>query len=178
MSFLEFPNEFPRLETDRLVLRKLVNTDSKAVFKNYSDEEISKNFMDKPFSELEQAIQLIDAFNKEFDQEKAITWAIALKETNACIGTCSYMIESKSTVEIGYDLDKEYWGKGLMTEALNSIIGHGFEYLGIEKIIADTMSTNMRSINLLKGLGFQLIDVRDNYHFFSLKKVQTHPSTI
>ncbi len=169
MSKMGFPVDFPQIETKRLLLRELVQADAKAVFHNYADEEIANNFMDKPFADIAQAKQLIDAFKAEFTQGKALTWALALKETNACVGTCSYMIESSSCAEIGYDLSKAHWGKGLMSEALRAVIDYGFDRLGFQKIEADTLSYNTRSINLLKRLGFHLDDVRDKSHFFSLQ---------
>ncbi len=148
----------------------LTNSDSEAIFQNYSDADIAKNFMDAPFTSLAQAERLIDAFQTEFKQGKAITWAISLKGTGACIGTCSYIIESSSCAEMGYDLGKAHWGNGLMGEALRAIIDYGFECLGLQELKADTLSHNSRSINLLKRLGFHLDAVRDNNHFLSIKK--------
>jgi len=170
MNTQEFPRDFPKLETKRLVLRKLEESDAEALFENYSDEDIAKNFMDEPFGDIKQASQFIEAFNAEFSQGKAITWAIAIKITDQMIGTCSYMIETSTCAEIGYDLAKTHWGKGIMTEALEAMIGYGFDELGIEKIKADTLSNNSRSLNLLKRLEFQLDDVRENSHYFTMHK--------
>ena len=170
MTAQEFPKDFPTLETKRLVLRKLEATDAEALFENYSDEEIAKNFMDEPLGDVKQASQFIEAFNEEFAQGKAITWAIVLKNTGKMIGTCSCMFETSACAEIGYDLAKSHWGKGLMTEALEAMIGYGFNEMGLETIKADTLSNNSRSINLLKRLEFQLDDVRDGSHFFAIHK--------
>ena len=168
MSGLEFPKEFPQLETERLVLRDLAESDSSALFQNYSDEDIAKNFLDAPLTDMEQAIRFIEAFRAEFRQGEAITWAVSLKGTNEFIGTCSYMIEANSCAEIGYDLSKAHWGKGLMTEALRAIVKYGFDELGLQRIDADTLSENSRSVKLLERLGFRLEDVREGSHFFSL----------
>jgi len=170
MNKVRFPINFPQLETKRLVLRELTPGDSEALFKNYSDEDISSNFMDEPFTNVGQAEKLIEAFNLEFEQGKAITWAISLIGTETCIGTCGYMIDTSFNAELGYDLSKSLWGNGLMNEALLSIVNYGFECLDFRKIFADTLSSNSRSINLLKKLEFQLDDVRDNSHYFSLTK--------
>jgi ribosomal-protein-alanine N-acetyltransferase len=133
MSLMEFPATFPQMETKRLVLRELSHRDTEALFQNYSDEDISNNFMDAPFTKLEQAKYMIDAFNAEYRRGNAITWAISLKGASVLIGTCSYMIESSSNVEIGYDLSKAHWGNGLMYEALYAIIDFGFNSLGFQK---------------------------------------------
>ncbi len=170
MTTQEFPRDFPKLETKRLVLRKLEESDAPALFENYSDEDIAKNFMDKPLGDIKQASQFIEAFNAEFSEGKAITWAITIKRNHQMIGTCSYMIETSTSAEIGYDLAKTHWGKGIMTEALKAMIGYGFDELGFENIKADTLSNNTRSINLLKRLEFKLDDVRENSHYFIMHK--------
>ena len=170
MSEQKFPRDFPTLETDRLVLRALEESDAGALFENYADEEIAKNFMDEPLRDIKQASEFIEAFNAEFRQGEGITWAIAMKDDHHMIGTCSYMVETSTCAEIGYDLAKAHWGKGFMTEALGAMIGYGFDELGLEEITADTLSKNARSVNLLNRLGFQLDDVRDDSHFFRLHK--------
>jgi ribosomal-protein-alanine N-acetyltransferase len=169
MKTLAFPVDFPLLETKRLVLRELRQTDAQAVFRNYS-ERTAVYFIYEPFSHLQQAMDLINTFADEFRRRKTIMWAIALKETDTCIGTCGYMFKSNAKVEIGYDLAGDHWGKGLMSEALRAILTYGFDRLGIRKINADTLSSNSRSINLLKRLGFELDNVGKNSHFFSLRK--------
>ena len=126
--------------------------------------------MDAPFSSIDQAERLIAAFAAEFKEGKAISWALALLETNTCIGTCSVMIGAGPQVEIGYDLAKACWGQGFISEALRTIMAYGFATLGCEKIVADTLAHNLRSINLLNRLSFQLDDVRAGSHFFSLQQ--------
>jgi RimJ/RimL family protein N-acetyltransferase len=54
----EFPGDFPKLETNRLVLRKLEESDAEALFENYSDEDIAKNFMDESLGDIQQTSQL------------------------------------------------------------------------------------------------------------------------
>lgn len=169
MRRLRFPEEFPQLETERLVLRELADSDASALFQNYSDEDIAGNFMDTPLTDMKQAIQFIEAFKAEFRRGEAITWALSLRGTNELIGTCSYIIEANSCAEIGYDLSKAHWGKGLMSEAMRAIIAYGFDELGLQRIEADTLSKNSRSVKLLERLGFQLDEVREMHHFFSLQ---------
>ena len=170
MSKLDFPETFPQLETERLVLRELADSDARALFLNYSDEEIAKNFLEAPLTDMEQAAQFIEAFKAEFGQGEAITWAVTLKSTDEFIGTCSYMIEANSCAEIGYDLSKAHWGKGLMSEAMRAIIEYGFDELGLQKVKADTLSENARSIRLLERLGFRLDEIREQSHCFSLQR--------
>jgi ribosomal-protein-alanine N-acetyltransferase len=111
-----FPGTFPGIETTRLLLREITRDDANGIFKNFSDPDVAKWFFERPLTEMDQATQIIDEFNREFVQGEGLTWAIALKEDDNCIGTCGYGdVASGDRGEIGFDLAKEHWGKGLMT---------------------------------------------------------------
>jgi ribosomal-protein-alanine N-acetyltransferase len=166
-----FPETFPRIETTRLILREIAQDDASGIFKNFSDPDVAKWFFEQPLTEMDQVTQIIDEFNREFVQGKGLTWAIILKESGTCIGTCGYgEVESGDRGEIGFDLAKEQWGKGLMTEGITAIIDYGFEALNLLKVEAHTYSNNTRAIRLLEKLGFQLDNVSEDSHCFSLSK--------
>ncbi|HEY5731184.1 MAG TPA: GNAT family N-acetyltransferase [Anaerolineales bacterium] len=172
MTQIEFPKIFPIIKTERLILRGLTHADTHAIFKNFSDPDIAKWFFEKPLSEIEQASKFIDQFNSEFQQGEGITWAIALRENSECIGTCGYGdIRLGDRGEIGFDLAKEHWGKGFMSESLIAITDYGFSFLNLSKVEAHTYSNNIRAKHLLEKLGFQLDNVSEdsNYYFLSKK---------
>jgi ribosomal-protein-alanine N-acetyltransferase len=175
----EFPKTFPRLETDRLLLREITPEDRDGIFRNFSDQDVAKWFFEEPYSKIEQVDEIIGAFSNEFEQGTGLTWAIALKESNEFIGTCGYEeVEIGSCGEIGFDLAKEHWGKGLMSEALGAILDYGFDVFGLVKVEAHTYSTNSRAIRLLRNLGFQLQNVEDDSHYFVLfEKDRRHPES-
>jgi ribosomal-protein-alanine N-acetyltransferase len=165
----EFPKVLPRLETDRLILREIKQEDRYGIFRNFSDVDVAKWFFEEPYSAIEQVDEIIQAFIHEFEQGTGLTWAIALKGSDEFVGTSGYgEVEVGSCGEIGFDLAKEHWGKGLMSEALGAIIDYGFDVLELGKVEAHTYSTNSRAIRLLRNLGFRLEDVRDDSHYFAL----------
>ena len=55
---------------------------------------------------------------------------------------------------LGYSLSEEYWGKGYMTEAVNSVLKYGFENMGLSIITANCYAENSRSRSVLKKCGF------------------------
>jgi len=55
---------------------------------------------------------------------------------------------------LGYGLDREAVGKGLMAEALRAVIGFCFGELGLHRLMANHMPENVRSARLLRSLGF------------------------
>ena len=151
----QLPNDFPRLETERLILRELSLDDKDAIFRNFSDEEVTKYLM-APLTSLDQAERIITAFLDEFEQKAATTWAISLKQDGAFVGTCTLEPKPGTRAETGFDLAKVHWGKGYMAEALRTIIQYSFEELELGKVEAHTLLLNSRAIHLLKRLNFQV----------------------
>lgn len=149
-------SSFPVLQTKRLVLRQLTSNDSKSWFQNLSNHEICGLIGMDPLETFEELQEIIDSFEDRFREGVGMAWAITLKETGEFIGTCSYEIinQEKRVGEIGYDLLKEYWGLGFMTEALRAIIDYGFDQLGLNGIEANTDPANTASRSLLERLGF------------------------
>ena len=101
---LEKAAGFPRLETARLVLRNLRPGDAPALYHNYSDQEITQYFFERPFERLEQAQEIVRAFIQENAQRQGLTWAITLKGDDTLIGTCGYQIESARCAEVGFGI--------------------------------------------------------------------------
>ena len=171
MKGLEFPKVFPRLRTERLLLREITLDDRDGVFRNFSDVEVAKWFFEEPYTDIEQVDEIIQAFITEFEQAKGLTWAMVLTEDSEFVGTCGYgEIDLGSRGEIGFDLARDHWGKGLMSEALGAVIAYGFGKLGLSTVEAHTYSANSRAIRLLTKLGFQVESVRGDSHYFSLAK--------
>ncbi len=149
-------NTFPQLETERLILREIGLQDAEGVFQNFSDEEITDMIGMGRFFTLKDAEELIEEFLAYFEKGTGLAWAITLKETDTFIGTCTFeeLDTKNSRGEIGYDLLRDCWGKGLMSEALRAVISYGFEELELNRIDAHTFSINEKSRNMLKRLGF------------------------
>ena len=162
---------FPTLETNRLLLRKLMLDDRFAIFRNYSDPDVANWFFDKPLTQIEEVVEIIDAFLKSAEDGKGCTWAILLKENCELIGTCGYenfVFDVRG--EVGFDLAKTHWGKGYMTEALGAIITYGFDTLRMSEICAHTYSHNSRARRVLEKLGFRLETINTDSHYYVLSR--------
>ncbi len=171
MDDLLFPDTFPILETERLILREITHEDTPAIFRNFSDPDVAKWFFEEPLSNIDQAKGFIDLFNEEFNNGRGLTWALVIKDEGACIGTCGYgEIELGARGEIGFDLAKDQWGKGLMSEALDPVIAYGFDVLRLSIIEAHSYSANTRAIHLLEKMGFQLDKISGDSHYYSISK--------
>ncbi len=166
MNETTFPEQFPRLETTRLVLRALTLDDREAVFGNFSDKDVVQHLME-PFTSVEQAASIIKEFLQLFEQKKGLFWAVTLKQDGSFIGTCSFeQVEVGGLGEVGFDLARACWGQGLMSEALGAVMRYGFGQLGLKEIEAFTSVHNARAVNLLKRLGFRVDGVKDESYRF------------
>jgi ribosomal-protein-alanine N-acetyltransferase len=162
---------FPRIETGRLVLRELALSDVHAIFSNFSDEVVTKWFFDRPYTELSQAREIIMEFDGKFRAGKGITWGITLRGHDTVIGTCGFeTFELADGGEIGFDLARSYWGRGVMSEALCAVITYGFEHLLLRHVEAHTYCENARAIALLERLGFAVQRVEKDSYVYSLDR--------
>jgi len=80
--------------------------------------------------------------------------AIIYKPDNRFIGfTGLKYLDDLDEVDVGYRLVREYWGRGLATEATRPTIDYGFEKLGLKRIIAAALPENVGSIRVMEKLG-------------------------
>jgi ribosomal-protein-alanine N-acetyltransferase len=151
-------NQFPQLETERLILRELKPTDAGAVFHYFSDPEVTRYLSAGPYKRLEQANEMIDFLAALFNNKEGFRWGITLKDgADRVIGTCGYHAWMKSyfRAEIGYELAREYWGQGLMGEAIQALLTFGFDEIRLNRIEAHVLPDNVASARFLEKLGFQ-----------------------
>lgn len=158
---------FPRLTTERLVLRQLTLADAPAVFDYFRLDDVTEYYDLESFTELRQAEELIGRWNERFERQAGIRWGIALKSDDRIIGTCGYHGWSKehAKAEIGYELTPACWRQGIMSEALAAIIPYGFESMGLNRIQAFIDQDNAGSRNVLEKAGLREEGLLRDYFF-------------
>tara|TARA_B100000767_G_C19663735_1_gene492174 strand:+ start:84 stop:632 length:549 start_codon:yes stop_codon:yes gene_type:complete len=171
---------FPEINTERLILRKIEESDSDVILFLRSDKIVNK-FIDRPENRktknIFDAINHIKKLNTETVNNKSFSWGITLKNEPKIIGTICLWNFSKDykTAEVGYDLNPLFQRKGIMNEALKSVVNFGFTTLRLEKIEAFTHVQNENSQKLLVRNRFYLAkDKKDKDNFsnilFEIKK--------
>jgi ribosomal-protein-alanine N-acetyltransferase len=147
---------FPYLRTERLNLRNVVLEDANEIFVQRTHPVIQEYIKRQPAANIEEARQFIGKINAHEKNNEAITWAIVPKDESRLIGTiCFWNIEKQNDkAELGYSLHPDYFGKGIMSEALAEIINFGFNEMKLQTIDAYTNKDNAPSLRLLKRLGF------------------------
>jgi len=171
---------FPEINTERLILRKIEESDSDAILFLRSDEAINK-FIQRPehsrTKNIADAIKHIKKLNAETENNKSFSWGISLKSDPKIIGTiCLWNFSDNFKIaEVGYDLNPIFQRKGIMSEALKRVVSFGFGELNLDKIEAFTHIQNGNSKKLLEKNGFNFVKDRkdtDNLSnvIFEIKK--------
>ena len=151
--------ETPRLETRRLVLRRISEADHDdwlAVWHSPGVLDYLIDFDGVPDATV--AREIVDWARRIFEERSGIRWAIALKPGDRMIGSCGFHLLSlrDKRAEIGYELRADYWRQGIMSEAVAAVLGFCFERLGLHRVEADVVEGNAASAALLKKAGFTL----------------------
>ena len=149
-----------RIETERLVLRRFEPDDAEAMYKNWaSDPEVTKFLTWPPHKSVDITRKLIDMWVSEYSQPDSYSWVIVLKEINEPIGSIAVvkLDEATSTAQIGYCLGREWWHRGIMTEALGAVIDFAFDEIGANRVEAvhDPNNPNSGKVMLKCGMKYE-----------------------
>lgn len=157
---------FPEIETERLILREILPADAEAVYRVFSEPDVTRYYDLDTYDTVEQAGELVDFFDESFELERAIRWGITRKTDDTVIGTCGYVWLRQYRGEIGYELARPFWRQGIMSEALDAILEFGFDQLELNRIEALVMTANVASAGLLVSLGFREEGILRQHDFF------------
>ena len=147
---------FQNLETERLLLRRVVNNDLKEVITLRSNPETMK-YIPRPLVKTDQdGLDHIAMINDKIEANEGINWAITLKDNPQLIGIIGhYRIKPEhNRSEIGYMILPEFNGKGIVTEAIKAVIKYGFETMKLHSIEAVIDPENLASAKVLEKNGF------------------------
>jgi ribosomal-protein-alanine N-acetyltransferase len=152
---------FPIIETPRLLLNRLTKYDREPLFAIFSDPKIIEYYDVERFKSIAEADRLIEYFDARFDSNTGIRWAIRDKSSGEFLGTCGFTNwnEFDHSAVVGYELSKDYWGKGYATEAVATILNFIFDesfHFYVHRVEALILPSNKPSEKLVKNLGFRL----------------------
>ncbi len=160
---------FPELKTERLLLRRLEKSDANEIFFLRSNEDVLRHLGKKPAATIQEAEEFIAQIDKNIDDNGSILWGIALQDDpSAIIGTiCLWNIRPEHfRSEIGYVLHPHHWRKGIMKEAINSVVDYGFNVLNLHSIEALLTPANIGSSAALESTGFvKEAHLKESFYF-------------
>jgi ribosomal-protein-alanine N-acetyltransferase len=147
---------FKNLETERLLLRRVVVTDVPEIKALRGNPETMK-FIPRPLVTTdEQALEHFKMIDEKIENNTGINWAITVKGNPKLIGIIGhYRIQPENhRCEIGYMILPEYNGQGITTEAIKAVLEYGFEDLNMHSIEAVIDPDNVASERVLQKNGF------------------------
>lgn len=149
----------PRLETDRLLLREIHSYDTETIFKCWmQDEEVSRYMWWKASDDINEAKEFVKFELGNLENDKWNRWIIVLKDTKEMIGTCLvFFNEDEGHWDISYNLGRNFWGNGYITEAMNAVMKYAIEEMKVRKFITVYAVNNSASGHVLQKLGFQFV---------------------
>ena len=166
-TMLDLPEQFLTLQTPRLILRKLEITDAADIFAYAHDPEVSTYTLWEAHQSINETYEYLNNFVfKMYRNGTGMTWGIVEKGSSKLIGTCGlHVTPVHRRAELGYTLSRDYWGQGLMTEAVNVAIAFGFHVMQLLRIQAYCAVENISSARVLEKSGMQFEGILHNYVF-------------
>lgn len=150
------------LETKRLFLRRFVVEDAKAMFENWaSDSENVRYVTWDPHPNPQVTQASIERWLLHYQEENTYKWAICKKEDpKQVIGDISVVSQDpqKEICEVGYILGKNFWGQGIMTEALKAVLHFLLLEVGFKEVQAKYVSLNPASGRVMEKAGMQYVE--------------------
>ena len=143
------------LETRRLRLRKPKTTDASRIFAAYArDSDVAHYMLWRPHAEVEQTREFIRGCIESWEGEDRLPYVIVHEGHDEPIGMLDARLHGHM-VDVGYVLAKSEWGRGLMPEAIETLVKTLFSSPGIYRIQATCDVDNKASRRSLEKSGFK-----------------------
>ena len=146
------------LETNRLILRKFEISDAEAMFNNWaSDAEVAKYMRWNAHKNINETKEVLLNRIERYSNLNTYHWAITLKSTDIPIGNIALMSSNEYDMcaEVAYCLGRQYWGQGIITEALIAVLKFGLIEVNFNRIEAYHAISNMTSGKVMQKAGMK-----------------------
>jgi len=177
MDIYEGLARYNLIETERLLLRPYSMADVDDMYA-YASRPENLTFIFPPHLSIEETAQTIA---HRFMKEPLGHWAIELKGEARMIGSIDLLkIDQKSkSAELGYVLNMDYWGQGLMTEAVKTLVAFAFEQFALKTLIINVDKDNQASKNVAQRAGFKFLKAykASNSYSSSIRDFESYQMT-
>ena len=154
---LEIFKTIPTLETERLILRRMMPSDLADVYDYAKRAEVSEFLLWYPHDTTAFTRKYLKIVDSKYKRGEFYDWAVVCKADGRMIGTAGFTSIDvyNNNAEIGYVLNSDYWGRGLAAEAARAVITFGFEALRLVRIEAKYMTDNLGSKRVAEKCGMR-----------------------
>src|SRR6185369_7888081 len=158
-----------RLETKRLILRPMLETDLDALLRIFTDLKVMAAFNHPPFTHEQMRRWL----QRNLDHQKQYGYglfSVILKSTGELIGDCGLeQMEDQGAAELGYDFRSDFWNQGYATEAAVTVRDYAFQVLKLPHLISLIRVGNLASKRVAEKVGMTLAEEFTRYDIRYLK---------
>ncbi|MBQ8371957.1 MAG: GNAT family N-acetyltransferase [Clostridia bacterium] len=152
---LKIFTKIPRIHTERLELREITTSDLADVNEYATDPEVSRYLLWSPHRDTTHTKLYLNNIRAKYKRAEFYDWGVVYG--GKMIGTCGFTAFdiSNNSAEIGYVLNRRFWGMGIGYEAARAVMKFGFDRLGLERIEVRFMTDNLASEALAKRCGMK-----------------------
>ena len=163
-----YQEAFPQIDLfEPFYLREQSTTDTNDFLTYYNDPEVYRHILAEiPKTELAAKHEILYC-RELFYQQQGIYWAIAEQPSNTMIGAIGLYERDHNTLEICYDLHKDYWSKGITSVAIAKVVAFAFSKRRCDALFALTTKDNTASIHVLKKNHFRFDCTLKNSRYFA-----------
>lgn len=145
--------------TDRLILRRFTVEDAGPMYENWaSDPEVTKYLTWPAHSCVEVSRRVLEDWVSHYGEKNFYQWAITMKELGdfpiGCIGVISQR-EDLEVAHIGYCLGRNWWHRGIMSEALQAVMDYLFDQVGMRRLESRHDPSNPHSGGVMRKCGMK-----------------------
>ena len=154
--------DIPILETERLILRRMLKTDADDMFEYARRSDTTRYLTWNPHPDRKYSYQYLVYLQQKYKQGEFHDWAVVLRDSGKMIGTCGFtrFDFTNDSAEVGYVINPDFHGNGYATEALRRVMRFGFDYLELHRIEAKYMDGNAASRRVMEKCGMTFEGIR------------------
>ncbi|PGH51789.1 GNAT family N-acetyltransferase [Streptomyces sp. Ru87] len=148
------------LETERLTLRRFTGADADLLGGLHGDPDVMRFISAAPEPPETVREEVLPRILRRYQEHRGLgAWAAEERATGAFLGwfelrPCDPV---QPVAELGYRLHRAAWGRGYATEGSRALVRKAFTELGIERVVAETMTVNRASRRVLEKAGLRYV---------------------
>ncbi len=163
------------IESERLLFRKFTLDDLPSLIEQRSDPDVNKFLGGTKLQNPEALAKRIRFYMSCYETHGFGMCAMIWKPSGEMIGSAGLQpLDGTDEIEVGYSMIKEFWGKGIGTEAARAWLDHGFRDAGLDRIVAVAHTANQASRHIMEKVGMEYekseFHYGDECAFYSISK--------
>ena len=147
------------IKTERLLLRKIKESDCYDMYKFTVKEEVAKYVSWTPHRSIDETKALCKMWEEAYQKDHTYRWAVVYH--NTVIGAIDVVKLTNDSAFLGWMLDSTYWNKGIMTEAATAVRDYLFGKVGINNIFASYITENIGSGRVMQKIGMKPVSCEE-----------------